>query len=287
MKSLIVALLAVVATGEGRGGPAERAVLAAMKLSEQPNYSWTSTIIDDARTYEVEGKTRRGTTWLHMPMVVAIARRLGPRAADELEAFFRGNERCVLHTGKGWQTLDELPHEHLMWSEEDEWRFTRPSDSARWALADVRDAPTDPSDPFVRTLQAAGPALNDDEHDVPRSNAQFGVSHPHEELGVIVSCSTALQVEGDAVTGTLTDLGAQLLLVHDGQDAIKPVCATGRFRLQIKNGIVTRYVLRLEGLLEVDGHRVHVHQYSLTTLRDVGATQFEVPEEAKRKLGLE
>jgi hypothetical protein len=287
MKSLLVALLAVVAAGEGRGGPAERAVLAAMKLSEQPNYSWTSLIVDDARTYRVEGKTRRGTTWLHMPMVVSVARRLGPRAANELEAFFRGNERCVIHTGEGWQALDELPRENLFWSDEDEWRFTRPNESARWTFAGGPDTPADSADPFVRLLRAAGPVLNDGENDVPRSNAQFGVSHPHEELGVIVSCSTALKANGDVAAGTLSDLGAQLLLVHDGQTTINPLGATGQFRLEIKNGIVTRYALKLEGLLEIDGHRVHVHQYSQTTVGEIGSTQFEVPDEAKRKLGLD
>jgi hypothetical protein len=57
------------------------------------------------------------------------------------------------------------------------------------------------------------------------------------------------------------DLGAQLLLVRDGQDHIKPLCAAGLFKLVIKNGIVTRYTLRLEGILLVD-RKIHVHRES-------------------------
>jgi hypothetical protein len=285
MKLLFVALFVVLVTSVGRAGPAERTVLAAMKLSDLPNYSWTSTIADDARTYQIEGKTQRGNcTWLHMPMVVSLARRLGPRAGGEIEAFFRGNERCVIHTGRGWQTPDELPREHWSWTDADEWRFSRPNESARWALAGGRGPSADPCDPFAQLLQGAPKA---EKNETPVSIAQFGVSHPHEELGVIVSCLTDLQVDGDGVAGTLSDLGAQLLLVRDGQEDITPLQAAGGFRLQIKDGVVVGYALRLAGIIAVDGRRRLVHQYSQTVVKDIGTTRFEAPDEAKRKLGLE
>jgi hypothetical protein len=286
MKLLIAVSLAAGLTATSRAASTEYAILAAMKLSEAPNYAWTCTVVDDARTYTIEGKTQRDScTWIRLPMVIDVARRLGPRAGTEIEAFFRGNERSVIHTSKGWQALRELPREHHDWTDADEWRFSQPDESSRWTLANTRPAAADGDDSFRRLLQAE-PALNDGADDVPRSNAQFGVSHPHEELAVIVSCHTSLNVEGDQATGTLSDLGAQLLLVRDGQDNIKPLGAAGSFRLQIKHGMVVGYLLRLEGILEVNRERIHVHQYSHTVVQNVGTTRFEAPDEARRKLGL-
>lgn len=89
---------------------------------------------------------------------------------------------------------------------------------------------------------------------------------------------------GDVVTGTLSGLGAQLLLVHDGQEHIQPLAAAGVFKLFIQGGIVTRYLLRLEGILLVDRKRVTVRQASSTSIRGIGATVVEIPDEARRKL---
>src|SRR4051812_15053150 len=94
-----------------RAAPDDRLVVAAMHLSDQPNYTWVSTIVDDARTFEVEGRTTKGGyTRVKTPVVNAIRRRLGRSVTDlQIEAIFRGNVRCVLDTDDGWKTLDELP----------------------------------------------------------------------------------------------------------------------------------------------------------------------------------
>jgi hypothetical protein len=284
MKSMIVALIAVFAAAVGRGGPAESAVLAAMRLSEQPNYSWVSTVVDDVRSYEIEGKTQRnGCTWVRLPMALSLARRLGRWAGSDVEAIFRGNEACVILTGRGWEGYRELPRRNSNWDESDELRF-RLQWQGTARLASFANSPVvDPVGPLAQMLQAT-PIDNDAP---PYSNVQFGVSHPHEELGVIVSSNTGITVDGDIASGTLSDLGAQLLLVRDGQEDIKPIAAAGTFRLQIANGLVTKYVLRLEGLLEVEGRRVHVHQISSTAVIKVGTTKVDAPEEARRKLGLD
>ena len=49
---LPVFVLTCCATAGAFAGPREAAIVAAMKLSEQPNYSWTTTVTDDARTYD-------------------------------------------------------------------------------------------------------------------------------------------------------------------------------------------------------------------------------------------
>ena len=101
----------------------------------------------------------------------------------------------------------------------------------------------------------------------------------------MVSSYTDLKTEGDVVSGTLSDLGAQLLLVRDGQDHIKSLCAAGLFKLVIKNGIVTRYTLRLQGILLVDRKKIHVHQESSTQVVNVGTAAVQVADDIRRKLG--
>lgn len=269
----------------GRAGPAERAILAAMKLSEQPNYSWTSAVIDDARGYDLEGRTdRSGYTWMRLPMVKTIAQRLGRDAEPQIEAVFNGPATYVIRTERGWKTFKELPKPR--WDRTEETEFWPSPASVRGNLSAAALAGLDPWEvsPFPPPMIVAPPPLENDEQR-PYSNAQFALSLPHEELAVIVSTHTALKTEGDVVTGTLSDIGAQLLLVRDGQDHIKPLVAAGDFRLVLKDGRVVRYNLRLEGILLVDRKKIHVHQESSTHVLNVGTTVVQVSDDIRRKLG--
>lgn len=117
------------------------------------------------------------------------------------------------------------------------------------------------------------------------SNAQFAMDQPHEELAVIVSSCTYVEVDGDEAVGVLSDLGAQLLLVRGGQMHINAVKAGGTFRLLMRDGAVTRYQLHLEVILFVDRERVQVHRRSTTEIRAVDETQLDVPAEVRRKRG--
>ena len=119
--------------------------------------------------------------------------------------------------------------------------------------------------------------------------ALSGLKASQTELAVIVSSHQEFNVDGDVVTGTLTDLGAQLLLVRDGQEAITPLRAAGTFKLWLRDGSVTKYQVQLEGILHVrlptNSRQVMVHQITTTVLKDVGTTSFEVPAQAREKLG--
>ncbi|MEY4939980.1 MAG: hypothetical protein RIQ93_1715 [Verrucomicrobiota bacterium] len=274
MKFSLVLLFVVVVSGFSRAGPADSMILAAMKLSEEMNYSWVSTVTDDARTYDIEGKTERGGfTWVRLPMIDSIAQRIGSRGDNEIQAVFRGARDFVILTENGWKTLAELPyrdrgrHEHYM--------------TGGSAVQIGAGSLLNP-DPFGRNGVYALPPPRWEKHR-PYSNAQFGVSFPHEELGVIVSSSTALEVEGDTASGVLADLGAQLLLVRDGQEDVTPVTAAGRYQLWCKAGRVVRYSVKLEGILNVSGRRIHVQQSVVTEVRNVGATAVVAPEDARQK----
>lgn len=285
MKFLVAPALLLGTAAVCAGAPSDKAIIAAMKLSEVPSYGWTTTINDEVNTYHIHGKTDgSGWTWLRLPMIRSIAQRLGREADVEVEAFFKSSEAFVIRTDEGWKTLDELPRRHREWVDDrDPWTLPQSSIPRIGSLgAGSGGRHNDPFnlDPFPvihhRTRTRA-----------PRNygHAQFGLSRPHDELSVIVSSHTAFVVEGDVATGVLSDLGAQLLLVRDGQEHIQPIAAAGVFKLQLQGGMVTKYLLRLEGDLMVNGKRVLLRQTSSTEINQLGVANLQLPDEAVRKLG--
>lgn len=285
MKQIAILCVAFFLALAARGGPNEAAVLAAMRLSDVPSYSWTATISDDARTYDIDGKTARGGfTRVKMPVINAVRLRLGRSAADtQIEAIFRGNVKCVLLAEDKWKLVDELPF---------------PMDDDEFERIAAAQAATGPGSIMSSGAQTGVPGMgaitrsrrNEDLRPKAYSNLQLAISHPHEELGVMVSSHASWNVEGDVISGTLTDLGAQLLLVHDGQKEIEPLRAAGTFKLWMRNGLVVKYQVALEGILSVTmktggRQKIEVRQTMNTVIRDIGTTKFEVPDEARRKLG--
>jgi hypothetical protein len=264
-----------------RAGPAENAIVAVMRLADQPSYSWVSTVTDDARTYDITGQTTRGGfTRVKMPLVNSIRRRLGRSVTDtQFELIFRGNVNCVLATDTGWRKPDNLPPPD---DAADSGDLSVPIAGGRSGLG----SPGRGGLPGIPVPQRRPRGAEREERHY--SNLQLAISHPHEELAVIVSSHQEFKIEGDIVTGTLTDLGAQLLLVHDGQKEITPVRAAGTFKLWLRNGIVAKYQLRLEGVLEIEtpkgSRQIEVHQSAVTIVKDVSTTTFEVPEQARQQL---
>lgn len=277
-----VRLLVLFGAGPLHAGPLEDAIVSIMRLSDQPNYSWVSTISDDARTYEIDGATtREGYSRVKMPVINSIRRRLGRDVSDtRIEVIFRGNVSCVLRTEEGWLRPDELPEPEAISD------FDRLAANARSGTAVA---------PSITTTILKGSVIRRPVSSPPAekargySNLQLAISPPHEELAVIVSSHRDFAVEGDLVTGTLTDMGAQLLLVRDGQKEITPLAATGAFKIWLRGGTVSRYQVTLDGTLAVQSQKggpitIAVHQRALTILSDIGSTAVHVPEIAKAKL---
>jgi hypothetical protein len=259
-------------------GPVESSIVAIMRLSEQPNYSWVATISDDARTYDVVGQTERGGfSRVKMPVVNTVRRQLGRSVTDtDIDLIYRGNIECVIETEHGWRKVSELSQ--------------MPSNDTRSASGAAGSFPgIYPSN--TRTTRGRTAKGSNPRDSGPRaySNLQLGLSLPHEELGVIVGSHVEFKVDGDMVTGKLTDLGAQLLLVRDGQDNLQPLRASGTFRIWLRGGMVSKYQLKLEGVLEVQlssgPKQIQVQQTTDTVVKDIGTTRFEIPEQARDKLG--
>lgn len=256
-------------------GPVEDGIVAAMNLSERANYSWVSVVDDDARTYDIVGQTsREGFTRIRMPVVNAVRRRLGRSPTDNaVEAIFYGNVDCVFATEKGWKSIAELPAV----AEEAVIRVDGSLDPAAGAAGGT-------GIPARKTRAAK----KDDERDRQAySNLQLGISRPHEELGVIVGSGENWRAEGESVSGTLTALGAQLLLVRDGQPEITPEEGAGSFTLWFRDGLVYRYQVKLTGVLAIetgDGkRRVNINQSTTTLIQAVGSTSVEVPAEVRQR----
>jgi hypothetical protein len=259
--------------------PVEDAIVAAMRLSERRSYSWVSTVDDDARTYRITGKTTpAGYALVQMPVANAIRRRLGRGATDNIvDAIFRGNVNCVVATEDGWKKIEELPV-----IVDPDPMLGGHSNALRGSLL-----PGSSGGRSGRPALVSLPAVAEKDSRA-YSNLQMGVSYPHEELGVIVGTGKDLRTEGEALTGSLSDVGAQLLLVRDGQTEITPVRAAGTFTVWIRGGLVSRYQVNLEGVIAVKtkfgAREIAVHQSTMTVIKDVGTTRVDVPYEAEAKL---
>jgi hypothetical protein len=209
-----------------------------------------------------------------MPLVPSVGRRLGRETDTMLEALFSGRAAGVIRMGDDWKSLTEIP---LRESRE---RVGRPRGLVRGsASVGSFGVPAAHSPGVASRLRA-------DRRDALQFRMlQFGVTHPHEELEIIVSSHTSMDVSGDVVTGTLSPLGAALLLVRAEQIDVEPLAAEGQFKLWLDDGALTKYQLKLEGVVALDGGRkMHVQVRASTTLKDIGTTKVNVPEAAREKL---
>jgi hypothetical protein len=270
----LVWVLVCTASPALHAGPAEKAIVAAMKLSDEKNYSWFTVVQDDTRTYEIEGKlVRDNATWIRMPMIDSIADRLGRDADDRLEAFFKGNLTCVIHTDGGWKTLKELPRAPARGV--DDFYYT--SGPANSGFDEEKEIPGAAAPGFASQFFDSG-------RKTPYSNEQLAASPPHEELAIIVECGQGLIVDGMTVTGTLSARGAEMLLLPAPASNVSPLATSGKFRLWVRDGRVTEYQLQLEGVLLYGKRKILVHQASQTVVRGIGTTTVAIPDEARLKL---
>jgi hypothetical protein len=246
-----------------------------MKVTEAPNYSWVTHVEDDARTYDITGQTdKTDYSLVTMPMISAIRRRVSRSTSNSdnlVEAVFKGSEKCVVQTENGWKTPAELAEQQR-------------AERAGGSRGGGYPGGGYPGGGFPGGRgRRSGPAPA-----IPYSNLQVSLSRPAEEIGVIVGSYTAIKAEGENLTGTLSETGAKLLLVHAGQDQLTPLTASGTFRLVIRDGVLVRYELKLDGTLSVQTpnatREIEVHQKSDTDIRNLGSTKFEVPEDARKKL---
>lgn len=281
----LVLMVGLVATAEVHAGPTETAIVAAMKLPEAANYSWTTTVDDDARSYTIDGQTDRSTdlSLVTMPVVATVRRRVGTGTSNSgniSAVAFKGDVDFAVETEQGWKTHNELD---AMTGSEGRRGFGGGYPGGMVGMRGRSRRGT------MGGMGAGGDSTRNGQLP-PYSNLQKTLSRPHEEVAIIVAGSTDLKMEGNILSGSLSDTAAKLLLVHAGQKEITPLAANGAFRFWVTEGALTKYEVKLDGRLAVTtngGRReVEVHQTATTELKNLGTTKFDLPDEAKQKLGV-
>src|SRR5688572_12193734 len=171
--------------------PSDRVIIAAMKLSEQPNYSWFSLIDGNSFSHEIEGRTTTaGITWVRLPMVASIGRQLGRQRGTQLEALFQGQTAALVLIDNQWRSLSELP-------------FNHERDGSTRARSTVRGSANAGNFGMAggsHAVSAAAPLFGDKRNHA-FDGPHLGVTHPHEELTIIVSSFVAMDVKDDVATG--------------------------------------------------------------------------------------
>src|SRR5438067_6256253 len=102
-------IVSLVLASAGFAAPADLAILAAMKLPDAPNYSWVTTVDDDARTYTISGQTERKEDYsrVEMPLISSLRRRMGRNGGSGTDApvtfIFKGDENLVVDLNDEWK----------------------------------------------------------------------------------------------------------------------------------------------------------------------------------------
>ena len=271
---LLAAALAVAAAEAAPPTP----IQILMTLSDARSYAWHSDVTDDKGGYDVNGKTTdEGYTWVRMPTIESLAKRLGREAEPDVEAIFRGATAYVVRTEDGWRAPAELPAVHPEWREPEELTYLVVS-RRHAAMGGRVDLDPSESRPYVFVV----PVVRESKT-TPR-DVQFAPSVPHEELAVIVSTHRSIHAGRSHMEGTLGTRGVRLLLIRDNQPTLQVQRGAGTFKVWLRGTALVKYRLDLEGEVLIEGKHVHVDQHSVTTIQAVNATTVEVPADVRLKL---
>jgi len=97
-----------------------------------------------------------------------------------------------------------------------------------------------------------------------------------------------LKVDGDKITGALTEDGAksQLSFGGRGRGGPAPTVANpkGTVTFWVANGKLTKYSFHVTGTMNRGDQDMDIDRTTTVTIKDVGTTKVEVPAEAKKKL---
>ena len=97
-----------------------------------------------------------------------------------------------------------------------------------------------------------------------------------------------LNKDGDIYSADLTEAGAKSLLTmgggRRGGNPPEVSGAKGSVRIVLTDGLVSKFELRLQGTMTINGEDRDINRTVTVEVRDVGKTRLEVPAAAKEKL---
>jgi len=286
---------------------ADTAILAAMKLSGAPNYSWVTSIEQGARTTGENGKTNEsGFSLVTFTNATTTGTSVGSGrtgSGGDTNTVFLGDSKYVVETDNGWVSPGNLPANS---SSSGSGKGSGGSGNGAGGGGTYGSRGGGGSGLNLGGLNIGGGGgrrgggggggggsrgskgnnANQDSGSSAPARLPGGINLPHEELAIIAANYTDLHLDADVVSGTLTESGADLILVPPGSADTPPAGATGTFRLWLKDGAVTKYEVHLSAKTAPSGRTVKGGFTETITvdLKDVGTTTFEVPAAAKQRL---
>jgi hypothetical protein len=108
---------------------------------------------------------------------------------------------------------------------------------------------------------------------------------PAAQAEDILAKTKEVKLSDGMYIGELTDAGAkQLLRFRRGSNEGPEISgAKGSVKLWAKDGVLTKYELKLEGKMSFNGNDTDVGRTTTVEIKDVGSTKVTVPEEAAKK----
>jgi len=110
---------------------------------------------------------------------------------------------------------------------------------------------------------------------------------PAAQVEDLVTKTKEIKKDGDAYAADLTEAGAKDLLSFGGRrgaNAPEPTKAKGSVKVWLKDGLPSKYELKVQGTININGEDRDIDRTQTIELKDIGKTKLEVPEEAKKKL---
>lgn len=221
---------------------------AAIKLGDQPGYSWKSTIENAGggggqgggrgrfAGGPTEGKTEKdGFTMLSMT-----------RGENTMEAVLKGGKGAIKGP-EGWRSLAEA-------AEADGGGGGGGRGNAGRFLA--------------RMLQ--------------------NFKAPAAQAEDLVSKTKDLKMSEGVYTGDLTEAGVKELLSfgprRDGGDGPAVSNAKGSAKFWVKDGTLSKYEFKVQGTISFNGNDRDIERTTTVEVKDIGSTKITVPDEAKKKI---
>jgi hypothetical protein len=110
---------------------------------------------------------------------------------------------------------------------------------------------------------------------------------PAAQAEEIAGKTKTLAKSDNAWSGDLTEEGAKSLMTfgrRGGGQAPAISNAKGSVKFWIKDGVLTKYQLKVQGTINRNGEDMDIDRTTTVEIKDVGATKVTVPEEAKKKM---
>ena len=110
---------------------------------------------------------------------------------------------------------------------------------------------------------------------------------PAADAGDLAGKAKDLKKDGEAYASDLTEAGAKDLLSLGGRraaNAPEPKNAKGSVKFWIKDGLLAKYELKLQGTVPFNGEERDMDRTTTLEIKDVGTTKVDVPDAAKKKL---